>query len=1268
MDEHLRTFASRLRLGRVRVSEEAIRAQEERAIKELTNYQDAEKSTGGPSINYKVLRASASCAPVTRRKSAAVAAPSRYVYRDDIEAAPEDSDDLSDWEELERARKRAAADSVEQKAQRALRKLAREARRDQQRGGGGGGGGGGGSDDEWGGVSSRGRGEKSKRPMRRPRRQRPHKATTSSKAPRRRAQQPAHIVPDLEDGDFDINANITQPLSWRQFLPTAWITSVHPGTTSYFPQLYDTVVYFRQGHQEYVETVKKKKLHALSTKKLPWMKFPGLRGAEVCTLDSLGFAIGPPSVCVQKLRFAGNPHGKDGIPPEKDVISLRYRDTDELPDFVIMKDRYDTAMAAKWDIGDRFRMPINDENGEPVYYPGTIIAKQPLDLQFPLSPWRSLTVKWDAEDAPDETTSPWELEKIPEMPETVITIPASTTTGTLKVCPTLPPGPGELDSKPSVGSAASIKVVLSTDQSLPVRMTLPAPSTPSSTSAVAAVDAAGHMPAFTGTGVVQAASATATSGVSATRVDAPDSAFGSSAMDTAGDVHTSASAAAMGSQAGPADQSDSSTSEKMAPVEGEEQERIIAALNAMSRVRFARLFRHPVDFKKYKDYCESVAYPIDMQTIRLRVKNKFYRRKAALVWDLSKLRENAETYNRTAEDIVHNASIVHQVLMSAIYDRRCSDVMKHPLLCEHIEATGLSTKLDLPSSSDDEAREDYIAAENETPRMIAKKLGVPMDVLVWLNGGRFPGLKPNSKLQAKTTLIIPSMDDIERGVPSEDEEAESEDEATEDEDASEENLQVYSAEDDETLKLIGVKFGIAAERLLELNKPRINGLRTINQKMEEGTSILIPMDDDEGEDERADADEGEATTELEEEDAASRSSRSSRQTKRKQPAGDRPAREPRRASKKAKSSVTAQYLDDDEFDDDEGDAGAAGDDAGTLVAAPPTWEAQALLGHQDLMQMDGSAEWFNEPVDTRALPDYLDVIKQPMDFGTIRSKLVRRRYASFDAYCREVELVFDNAKEYNEGNQNVIQAVDSLAKSFGKRAKEVANADLPSSVLFKMKKLNSKFVKALQDMHRVLLSQPEAAAFSQPVDASLTEYFEVIQRPMDLGTIRGRLGNWTEQYRTLDDYVTDVLQVFTNAKIYNEPQSVYYMDALALEQHFVRDLCMLTAFDHKREAIVPNTGHIYIAGEEADNKLARRITSLHSTFMNTEACGPFLEPVPPGVPQYFDLIIQPMDLVSVQTKRAAANVPGVLCVLLQAVRRCVLTGCRCVCVCVCGGV
>lgn len=42
---------------------------------------------------------------------------------------------------------------------------------------------------------------------------------------------------------------------------------------------------------------------------------------------------------------------------------------------------------------------------------------------------------------------------------------------------------------------------------------------------------------------------------------------------------------------------------------------------------------------------------------------------------------------------------------------------------------------------------------------------------------------------------------------------------------------------------------------------------------------------------------------------------------------------------------------------------------------------------------------FNAPVDGSVYPEYHKVVKQPMDLGTIRSRLDRRQYSNPQEYC-----------------------------------------------------------------------------------------------------------------------------------------------------------------------------------------------------------------------------------------------------------------------------
>lgn len=56
---------------------------------------------------------------------------------------------------------------------------------------------------------------------------------------------------------------------------------------------------------------------------------------------------------------------------------------------------------------------------------------------------------------------------------------------------------------------------------------------------------------------------------------------------------------------------------------------------------------------------------------------------------------------------------------------------------------------------------------------------------------------------------------------------------------------------------------------------------------------------------------------------------------------------------------------------------------------------------------------FLKPVSISEVPDYLDVIKSPMDFGKIKSKLNLGSYRSNEKMMRDIEQIFINCDLYN---------------------------------------------------------------------------------------------------------------------------------------------------------------------------------------------------------------------------------------------------------------
>lgn len=82
---------------------------------------------------------------------------------------------------------------------------------------------------------------------------------------------------------------------------------------------------------------------------------------------------------------------------------------------------------------------------------------------------------------------------------------------------------------------------------------------------------------------------------------------------------------------------------------------------------------------------------------------------------------------------------------------------------------------------------------------------------------------------------------------------------------------------------------------------------------------------------------------------------------------------------------------------------------------------------------------FLEPVDPVELciPDYFDIIKNPMDLGTITKKLLSGKYANVDEFTKDVRLVWNNCFTYNQPGSDVFVMAETLSKLFEEKLKKL---------------------------------------------------------------------------------------------------------------------------------------------------------------------------------------------------------------------------------------
>lgn len=56
---------------------------------------------------------------------------------------------------------------------------------------------------------------------------------------------------------------------------------------------------------------------------------------------------------------------------------------------------------------------------------------------------------------------------------------------------------------------------------------------------------------------------------------------------------------------------------------------------------------------------------------------------------------------------------------------------------------------------------------------------------------------------------------------------------------------------------------------------------------------------------------------------------------------------------------------------------------------------------------------FTKPVDIEEVPDYHNIIKQPMDLETMMNKIDLQHYACAQDFLEDIDLLCRNALEYN---------------------------------------------------------------------------------------------------------------------------------------------------------------------------------------------------------------------------------------------------------------
>ncbi|KAJ2724341.1 hypothetical protein GGI07_002020 [Coemansia sp. Benny D115] len=213
-----------------------------------------------------------------------------------------------------------------------------------------------------------------------------------------------------------------------------------------------------------------------------------------------------------------------------------------------------------------------------------------------------------------------------------------------------------------------------------------------------------------------------------------------------------------------------------------------------------------------------------------------------------------------------------------------------------------------------------------------------------------------------------------------------------------------------------------------------------------------------------------------------------------------------------------------------------------VVPSGGSWKSACVRIMLQIQALPCSLE-FMAPVDPikQGVPTYLEVVKHPMDLGTIRKKLDRSQYRSPSQFVEDIKLVFSNCFLFNTAGTYVYSQGEALQSAFesvwkqqfGTKPDDPLPAALPDDI---------PVVDKALDRARTILGKlkkdDNAWPFLKPVDPiafGVPTYFDIVKNPMDLSTVQKKLSR--KSYASVADFVADVRLIFDDCVLFNPPDT-----------------------------------------------------------------------------------------------------------------------------------
>jgi bromodomain and WD repeat domain-containing protein 1/3 len=207
-----------------------------------------------------------------------------------------------------------------------------------------------------------------------------------------------------------------------------------------------------------------------------------------------------------------------------------------------------------------------------------------------------------------------------------------------------------------------------------------------------------------------------------------------------------------------------------------ECDRISSGISKIMNLTAAKPFTAPVNLEAYPLYVFVVKYPpMDLSTVKSRLDNRFYRRLAAVQYDVRTICSNAYKFNEPKSDIVRNASIISDLCLEVIRNRDSTDAITsvYQQLVEKYKSQNDEVILENPVTSVAKECDQPVPTPRSVSRLnsphsqpaeeingiVTSKSKVSVCVSIWLKLIRFP-------CSRRRTFLPRDHTEMQRPVPS----------------------------------------------------------------------------------------------------------------------------------------------------------------------------------------------------------------------------------------------------------------------------------------------------------------------------------------------------------------------------------------------------------------------------------------------------------------------------------------------------------------------